>query len=96
MTNCLYPSEEFFYLAEEKTIHRLKITDGNIAEKSTTTFNNTIVSAATTEIGEIIVKGFTNCFGPIPILNFKRIQRPCYITVKLYIFVDPLFSFDKK
>ena len=67
VTNCLNPTEEYFYLSEEKTAHRLKLTDDS--EKSinleTVPFDNTIVASATTQIGEIIVPGSTNVLGPI-------------------------------
>ena len=67
VTNCLNPTEEYFYLSEEKTVHRLKLTDDS--EESinleTVSFNNTIVASATTQIGEIIVPGSTNFLGPI-------------------------------
>ena len=71
MTNCLNPSEEYFYLTEEKAIHRLKIHDGDdsndlnatqVYSLETVPLNSTIVSSDRTKIGEIIGKGFTNSF----------------------------------
>ena len=67
VTNCLNPSEEYFYLTEEKTVHRLKIHDEDdindskpIFSLETLSLENTIVSSDRTKSGEIIVKGFTN------------------------------------
>ena len=69
VTNCLNPSEEYFYLTEEKTVHRLKIHDEDdindsnvtpIFSLKTVSLENAIVSSDRTKSGEIIVKGFTN------------------------------------
>ena len=69
VTNCLNPSEEYFYLTEEKTVHRLKIHDEDdindsnltpIFSLETKSLENAIVSSDRTKSGEIIVKGFKN------------------------------------